>query len=337
MSSEVEALWREFEAETDDNIEALERLLTGRGAWSGDDIGALFRAFHSLKGTFGAMGMPNVEANAEDLLSLVREGRAALDTELAALLLFAVDRLKDMRDAVLSRRADPPPARELIAALEQHRATLAPGPSVMPAEAQAQSGLDGDAEMIGIFSELLLERAGAIAGIVSADAGERAEARQAAAELATGAEVLGFEGLAAHLNALAAAPEDAQALRPALIERLNELRSQIAVIEEIAGTPAGAHQLAAALTDRLGPDYVEALTALAQALASDLEGEGAPVAEIARAGARQLHESRRRRRRTGAAGGAVPPRGEWGIDGRAAVARDRAGDPRRARSGRRSR
>jgi two-component system, chemotaxis family, sensor kinase CheA len=113
MSSELEALWREFEAETDDNIEALERLLTGRGAWSGDDIGALFRAFHSLKGTFGAMGMPNVEAvahNAEDLLSLVRDGRAALDPELATLLLFAVDRLKDMRDAVLSRRADPPPA-----------------------------------------------------------------------------------------------------------------------------------------------------------------------------------------------------------------------------------
>jgi two-component system chemotaxis sensor kinase CheA len=288
MSSEVEALWREFEAETDDNIEALERLLTGRGAWSGDDIGALFRAFHSLKGTFGAMGMPNVEAvahNAEDLLALVREGRAALDTELAALLLFAVDRLKDMRDAVLSRRADPPPARELIAALEQHRATLAPGPSAMPAEAPAQTGLDGDAEMIGIFSELLLERAGAIAGIVSGDAGERTEARQAAAELATGAEVLGFEGLAAHLDALAGAPEDA--LRPALIERLNELRSQIAVIEEIAGTPAGAFKLAAALTDRLGPDYAEALMALAQTLASDPEREdapqGAPVAEISRA------------------------------------------------------
>jgi two-component system, chemotaxis family, sensor kinase CheA len=286
MSSEVEALWREFEAETDDNIEALERLLTGRGAWSRDDIGALFRAFHSLKGTFGAMGMPNVEAvahNAEDLLALVREGRAALDTELAALLLFAVDRLKDMRDAVLSRRADPPPARELIAALEQHRATLAPGPSVVPAEAPAQTGLDGDAEMIGIFSELLLERSPAIAGIVSGDAGERGEARQAAAELATGAEVLGFEGLAAHLNALAAVPQDAQALRPALIERLNELRSQIAVIEEIAGTPAGALTLAAALTVRLGPDYVEALMALAQALAADLEGEGAPVAEIAHA------------------------------------------------------
>jgi two-component system, chemotaxis family, sensor kinase CheA len=287
MSSEVEALWREFEAETDDNIEALERLLTGRGAWSRDDIGALFRAFHSLKGTFGAMGMPNVEAvahNAEDLLSLVRDGRVALDTELAALLLFAVDRLKDMRDAVLSRRADPPPARELIAALEQHRATLAPGPPAMPAAAQAQTGLDGDAEMIGIFSELLLERSPAIAGIVSGDAGKREEARQAAAELATGAEVLGFEGLAGHLNALAAAPEDA--LRPALIERLNELRSQIAVIEEIAGTPAGAHQLAAALTDGLGPDYVESLMALAQALASDREGEGAPqgalVAEIVR-------------------------------------------------------
>jgi two-component system chemotaxis sensor kinase CheA len=230
MSSELEALWREFEAETDDNIEALERLLTGRGAWSRDDIGALFRAFHSLKGTFGAMGMPNVEAvahNAEDLLALVREGRATLDAELATLLLFAVDRLKDMRDAVLSRRADPPPAHELIAALEQHRATLAPRPPSPPAEPETQSDLDGDAEMIGIFSELLLERADAIAGIISEDAAERAQAGQAAAELATGAEVLGFEGLAAQLLALAAAPEDATS-RPVLIERLNELRSQVA-------------------------------------------------------------------------------------------------------------
>ena len=38
MSSELDALWREFEAETDDNIEAIERLLTGSGKVSGAKV-----------------------------------------------------------------------------------------------------------------------------------------------------------------------------------------------------------------------------------------------------------------------------------------------------------
>src|SRR5262249_57840938 len=119
MSSEVEGLWREFEAETDEHLETLERLLTvsqgtGRGA---EEIGAIFRAFHSLKGAFAVMGLPNAETVAhrsEDILSLVREGHASLGDELTKLLLDAVDRLKKIRDVVVTKRTDAPPARQLI-------------------------------------------------------------------------------------------------------------------------------------------------------------------------------------------------------------------------------
>jgi two-component system chemotaxis sensor kinase CheA len=297
MTSELDALWREFEAESDDNIEAMERLLTGRsGSWSADDIGALFRAFHSLKGSFGAMGMPNAEAvahHAEDILAIVREGRAPLDAELCTLLLFTVDRLKDIRDVVVSRRADAPAADEVIGALVAHRALLAPvshapvaaSTATLTAPSGAEPGaLAADAEMIGIFSELLVERAPAIAGILSSQPPERSAAADAAAELATGAEVLGFEGLAAQLNALAAAPAGGDgAARLAAIGNLNELRSQLAMIEEIAGSPSGARELAAALAVRLGPDYRQALVVVADGVPLAPEGEALAAASFARA------------------------------------------------------
>ncbi|HTJ01364.1 MAG TPA: Hpt domain-containing protein, partial [Methylovirgula sp.] len=111
MSAELDALWNEFAAETEEHLEALERILSDQrgGGWSRDEIAALFRYFHSLKGTFLAMGFGNVEAVAhrcEDVLSLVRDGRTMLDRDLAQILLRAVDRLKDMREQVIATRKD---------------------------------------------------------------------------------------------------------------------------------------------------------------------------------------------------------------------------------------
>ncbi len=127
MASELDALWNEFAAETEEQLDALERLLSERPAegWSRNSISALFRYFHSLKGTFLAMGFANVEAVAhrcEDVLSLVREGKSPLDPPLVQTLLRAVDRLKGMREDVIDTHKDAKPAKDILADLEAHGA-----------------------------------------------------------------------------------------------------------------------------------------------------------------------------------------------------------------------
>src|SRR5579863_7523718 len=126
MASELEVLWTEFAAESEEHLDALERLLSEqrRNDWSRDEIGALFRYFHSLKGTFLAMGFGNVEAVAhrcEDVLSLVRDGNLIIDRRLARVLLRAIDRLKEMRDDVLTSRKDSQPATDILVELDKER------------------------------------------------------------------------------------------------------------------------------------------------------------------------------------------------------------------------
>ncbi len=124
MSSQLDALWTEFGAETEEHLDALERLLSDqRSDWTRDEIGALFRYFHSLKGTFLAMGFSNVEALAhrcEDILSLVRQGRSILDASLVNVLLRSVDRLKGMREEVIAAQKDAKPAGDILQELERH-------------------------------------------------------------------------------------------------------------------------------------------------------------------------------------------------------------------------
>ena len=156
MPSPSDALWNEFAAETEEHLDALERLLSDRrGAdWTRDEIGALFRYFHSLKGTFLAMGFSNVEALAhrcEDILSIVREGRAPLDRELAKILLRAIDRLKDMREEVIGKQADAKPARDILRELERHYAPAETAEIEAP-PAPSQAPLSDDPEMLAIYT-----------------------------------------------------------------------------------------------------------------------------------------------------------------------------------------
>ena len=306
MSDELEGLWREFEAETDDNIAALERLLTDRHEhWTREEVGALFRGFHSLKGAFGVMGMTHVEAlshHAEDLLALVRDGRVPLDEGLRRLLLAAVDRLKAMHEVVVSQRRDAPAADDLAAELIRHRDAMAPAaaPGPGPAPQLEPTGLDADPEMIALYCELLRERAEWIAGVLSVHAAERRAGADAAGELATGAQVLGFDGLAEPLQALASAAPDvdieadikadveadieadieaaseedpeaagatdtdahARAQRASTFESLAQLRSQLLVIQEVTGLAAGAAELAGALAPVVAPLLRQALAGL---------------------------------------------------------------------------
>ncbi|MGB0680383.1 MAG: Hpt domain-containing protein, partial [Polyangiales bacterium] len=68
-------------------------------------LNAVFRAFHSIKGNsafFGLMRLKNLAHRLEDVLSLMREGRMCVTTEVMDTLLCGVDELR----AMLSRIRD---------------------------------------------------------------------------------------------------------------------------------------------------------------------------------------------------------------------------------------
>lgn len=269
MSSQLDALWSEFAAETEEHLDALERLLSDQRAseWTRDDVSALFRYFHSLKGTFLAMGFSNVEALAhhcEDILSLVREGRLVLDAELAKVLLRAVDHLKGMREEVIAKRKDAEPADDILRELERHYEPHATAESDRAPAARADAPLSDDPEMLGIYSELMEQRLPRVALALSAAAQDRTPAAETASELAYGAEMMGFEAVAGCLRAIAesATLVADQMGRDALIDQFRELRDQAKIIEEVTGVPSGATPLAASLARLLAPDYADRLAAL---------------------------------------------------------------------------
>jgi two-component system chemotaxis sensor kinase CheA len=283
MSSDLDTLWREFEAETDDHLESLEQLLAMSHSENRnrEEISTLFRAFHSLKGAFAVMGMPNAEAVAhrsEDILTLVREGHSALDDELEKLLLETVDRLKEMRDVVVSKRVDAPAPRRLISRLEEYRSRInrpaEPAPS--PGREERAGSLGSDPEMLAIFGELLEQRLPDLAKVFSPDRQEQKVALEAAGDLANAAEVLGFDALAGALKNVTPPATDDAAVRSGLIARFDEIRMQTSLVDEAIGRPTGAHALALALRNELDPDYRNALSALARTL-SGAGGEPASV------------------------------------------------------------
>jgi two-component system, chemotaxis family, sensor kinase CheA len=270
MPSQLDTLWNEFEAETEEHLDALERLLSDqRGAdWTRDEIGALFRYFHSLKGTFLAMGFTNVEMLAhrcEDILSLVREGRLAIDGGLAKLLLRAVDSLKGMREEVIAKRKDAKPASGILRELERHQTPQPTLEGDIPAAA-ADAPLSDDPEMLAIYSELLEQRLRGVALVFSKEVQDRAAAAETAGELAYGAEMMGFDALAGCLKAIVESDASDPVGRTGLVDRFQELREQAKIIEEVTGVPSGAAPFAAVLTPLLAPEYLDRFRALCAAL-----------------------------------------------------------------------
>ncbi len=314
-SSLTDTLWQEFAVETEDHLLAVEPLLS-RGDLEHTDaseIAQLFRSFHSIKGIARAMdvvGMEGVAHHAENLLGLVRDGRAPLDADLADLLLQSVDALKQLRGRVVTEHADAPtdPAllSRLAAAYERldgggTSAAAAPAEETAP-PAQADASLHEDPEMLGIFVEMLRQRGVELCGALSSAAGDRETAADAAETLAHAAEVMDFEALAASFQGMfdilhaAGSEEPDAAIRQDLLARLGDIRLQIELVGEITGEDAGAAKFAAALAARSGGDCSQLVAELEGAfeqLRSDLDGEDWAAAEadagpVARLAA-QLH------------------------------------------------
>ncbi|MDR3406981.1 MAG: Hpt domain-containing protein, partial [Methylovirgula sp.] len=279
MASELDTLWNEFAAETEENLDSLERLLSDPAAtWPASEIGTLFRYFHSLKGTFLAMGFGHVEAVAhrcEDILALVREGRTPLDPVLTSVLLRAVDRLKNMRDEVLTTRRDARPAGDILAELEKHSRADVPLASADGASAAQSAALSDNPEMLGIYSELLEQRLGTTAQALSDAAADRAAAAEACSELAYGAEMMGFDSLSEHLNTLASLAAADPPARARIVGLCGDVYEQVKIIEELTGHRSGADVLAASLARRLKPDYAASLDGLAAAAWPDRPADAA--------------------------------------------------------------
>jgi two-component system chemotaxis sensor kinase CheA len=275
MSEEIEAGWRAFFAETEEHLEAADRLLSRIGQSDAgapvprDDIASLFRAFHSLKGLSLAMDLSNMQDvahHAEDLLGLVREGRVTLGGPTGAMLLDVVDCLRGMREWAATHRADPAPEPHLVMRLGQMvREAAGEAPPTADTPTQTAS-LSDDEDMLALYCELL---SGAAPRFVAALAtGDGADAADAAEELVVGAEVIGLDQVALVLRDIAfhAGTVADPAGKSAMVLALAGLGQQLRLLEEITGTQAGADTLATMLAAHARGDVSARLAALLAAL-----------------------------------------------------------------------
>ena len=271
MTDEIDAVWRDFLTETEEHLEIADSLLSrGGGTFSRDDIATLFRAMHSLKGLSQAMDLTNMQTiahNAEDLLSVIREGRTTLDEPKTALLLDVVDHLREMREWVETHRADPPPESDLVVRISQlTRQVSETGVVTAVAKAAEAAPLTEDGDMLAIYCELLAELVPAfVDAVATADGTATADG---ADELVHGAELLGLDQLAGDLREIAgrARALDDDGAKPALLLALTRLRQQLALLEEFSGAPAGAEALAEALESHAKVDAIARVVALRTAL-----------------------------------------------------------------------
>ncbi|MEI8394298.1 MAG: chemotaxis protein CheW [Rhodospirillaceae bacterium] len=233
----VAALWREFDVETREHLDAIElNLLTAEGGESigVEGIALLFRAFHSVKGLARAMdlrGMEVVAHAAESVLSLVRDGTAALDAELVTVLLPALDSLKAGRELALDERRDRPAPEAVLAELKRCFEQLSGGvplpeenPMVEPGKAAPEPGpapeiapeacepAREDPDVLAYFIELLRSALPIFTRIVTADfakANIRTETFDTIERIEHAADTMGYHALVNHMHDLRAIVEAA--------------------------------------------------------------------------------------------------------------------------------
>jgi chemotaxis protein histidine kinase CheA len=97
----VDDLLREFLAETAERMDELDQklVLLERDPRDRELIGGIFRVVHTIKGTSGFLGLPRLESMAhaaEEALVGIREGRIERDSEAIALILSALDRIREL-------------------------------------------------------------------------------------------------------------------------------------------------------------------------------------------------------------------------------------------------
>ena len=133
---------REFLLESHENLDQLDRSFVEleKNPQDHENIAGIFRTIHTIKGTAGFLGFPNLERVAhagETVLSMLRDGTLALDREITSALLHVVDVTRSNLDEIESSGAESSETHpELIAELMAiARGTAAPAAAKPPAPA----------------------------------------------------------------------------------------------------------------------------------------------------------------------------------------------------------
>ena len=274
----AEALWEEFAAETEEHLESIEPGLVAieKDGATTEMISRLFRAFHSIKGLTRAMdlsAMADASHHAENLLGLVREGKATIDKEVTDLLLESVDALRSLREIGIQTRKNgerPTAVIERLDAAYQARtghasrklghaaATLMPivaapdfadeGPHTMapvsrapltprPSSESPGGGRATSAEQsfMEAFAELVVEEFPVVVGAIAQD--DPVRAAQSVETLANACQVMAFEGLEEELLSLGRLiAEEAPDRRRLALAAIASMRTRFALIDELYGT-----------------------------------------------------------------------------------------------------
>lgn len=131
----------EFLVESRENLDRLdaEFVELEQDPGSGELLGSIFRTIHTIKGTAAFLDFGQLERvahNAENLLSLLRDGKMALDSQLTTILLEAVDAIRVTLDVIEESGTD---ASQDFADLSERLAAIVDGdrPPVVGAEPEA--------------------------------------------------------------------------------------------------------------------------------------------------------------------------------------------------------
>ena len=151
----MDELLQEFIAETQETLEALANEVV---AWEADPadrdrLDAIFRFFHTVKGSCGFLNLPRFERlshAAEDVLSEIRAGKRTADPATVSAVLGIMDRIGELAEAVAIGSALPNENDEYLigalAAPEEEAAETAAGPK--PADDPADTVRQGGAQSV---------------------------------------------------------------------------------------------------------------------------------------------------------------------------------------------
>ena len=120
----MDDLLREFLIESNESLDVLDVELVRfeQEPNNAEILGKIFRLVHTIKGTCGFIGLPRLEAlahAAETLMSKFRDG-APVTGEAVTLVLFAIDRIKELLTELETHQREPEGAdSDLIYSLEQ--------------------------------------------------------------------------------------------------------------------------------------------------------------------------------------------------------------------------
>jgi two-component system chemotaxis sensor kinase CheA len=130
----MDDLLKEFLIETNESLDVVDVELV-RFEQEPDNVeilGNVFRLVHTIKGTCGFIGLPRLETlahAAETLMSKFRDGSTPVTGEAVTLILFSIDRVKDILAALEKTQREPEGNdADLIQSLERMAQGAAPAP-----------------------------------------------------------------------------------------------------------------------------------------------------------------------------------------------------------------